>query len=225
MQPLPQRPALVEQVYERLVEAVADGSLAAGASVTQESLAERLGVSRQPVSHALVLLRQEGLLVERGRRGLQVAPLDPDHIRDLYQVRSALDGTAAATAAARSKSMARAERSAAAERLQQGHRALERGDRAALIAADVAFHDQLNQLSGNRVIVDIAARQWPHFRRAMGAALVDPVLAQRFWQEHEAILDAVLAGEGERARALAEAHATRAGAETWRRLQEAQKAA
>lgn len=225
MQPLSQRPALVEQVYERLVEAIADGSLLPGEAVTQESLAERLGVSRQPVSHALVLLRQEGLLVERGRRGLQVAPLDPDHIRDLYQVRSALDGLAAASAAARSSHLGKAERRAAETALEQGLLAVERGERAALIAADVAFHDQLNQLSGNPVIVEIAARQWPHFRRAMGAALKDPTLAERFWQEHEAILQAVFAGEEEGARRLAEAHARRAGAETWRRLREAQEAA
>lgn len=225
MQPLAQRPVLIEQVHERLVEAIADGSLTAGEAVTQESLAERLGVSRQPVSHALVLLRQEGLLVERGRRGLQVAPLDPDHIRDLYRVRSALDGVAAASAAARSQRLTGVERRAAEATLQEGLRAVQSGERAALIAADVAFHDCLNRLSGNPVIVDIASRQWPHFRRAMGAALSDPALAQRFWQEHAAILEAVLAGDEGNARSLAEAHATRAGAETWRRLREAQEAA
>jgi len=225
VQPLPQRPALIVQVYERLVEAIAEGSLPAGEAVTQESLAERLGVSRQPISHALVLLRQEGLLVERGRRGLQVAPLDPDHIRDLYQVRTALDGIAAESAAARSHRFTDSERRTAQTALQAKLRAAELGERAALIAADVTFHDCLNRLSGNPVIVDIASRQWPHFRRAMGAALTDCALAQRFWQEHAAILEAVLAGLEEQARTLAEAHAKRAGAETWRRLREAQQAA
>lgn len=221
MEPLSPKPVLIEQVYERLVEAIAEGQLAPGEAVAQEKLAERLGVSRQPVSHALALLRQVGLLVERGRRGLQVAPLDPDHIRDLYQVRVALDGTAAQLAARRASRAPAAEREAAQAALRQGRAALESGERGALIAADVAFHHALNRLSGNAVIVEIAERQWPHFRRAMGAALADPAVAARFWEEHSAILEAVLAGSGAQAKSLAELHAARAGTETWQRLREA----
>lgn len=224
MEPLTARPALVDQVYERLVEAIADGRLAAGEAVTQESLAERLGVSRQPISHALALLRQCGLLVERGRRGLQVAPLDPDHIRDLYQVRVALDGSAAQLAAERINASSSQTRAAAQEALKRGTLAAQRGERAALIAADVAFHDSLNRLSSNGVIVDIAEQQWPHFRRAMGAALSDMTLAARYWREHAAILEAVLAGEAGRARDLAERHAARAGEETTKRLRGLQAA-
>jgi len=50
-----------------------------------------LGVSRQPVSHALQILKRRGLLIEHGRRGLMVAPVDAGRIRDLYQVREALE--------------------------------------------------------------------------------------------------------------------------------------
>ena len=225
MEPLSPKPALIEQVYDRLVEAIADGTLAPEEAVTQEALADQFGVSRQPVSHALALLRRCGLLVERGRRGLQVAPLDPDHIRDLYQVRTALDGAAAELAADRITQAAPDARAEAQQSVEAGLRALHTADRAALIAADVAFHDALNRLSGNPVIVEIAALQWPHFRRAMGAALGDPGLAARYWQEHEAILTAVLAGDGSTAKNRAEAHTARAGAETWRRLCDAAKAA
>lgn len=225
MQPLSPKPVLIAQVYERLVEAIAEGQLAPGEAVAQEKVAERLGVSRQPVSHALALLRQIGLLVERGRRGLQVAPLDPDHIRDLYQVRVALDGTAAQLAARRASRAPAVEREALQQTLRDGFAAVESGERGALIAADVAFHSALNRLSGNAVIGEIAERQWPHFRRAMGAALAEPAVAARYWQEHAAILEAVLAGSGTQAKSLAELHAARAGAETWQRLREAARAA
>ena len=45
--------------------------------LARPDFAERLNVSRQPVSHALRLLKRQGLVVEHGRRGLSVAPIDP----------------------------------------------------------------------------------------------------------------------------------------------------
>ncbi|WP_312085010.1 GntR family transcriptional regulator, partial [Brevundimonas sp.] len=50
-------PMLVEQVYQRLRAAITDGSLAPGQRVRQGELAENLGVSRAPISHALHLLK------------------------------------------------------------------------------------------------------------------------------------------------------------------------
>ena len=69
--------------------------------MTQESVAEMLGVSRQPVSHALQVSKRRGLLIEHGKRGLMVAPVEAQRMRDLYQVREALDGMAADLAARR----------------------------------------------------------------------------------------------------------------------------
>ena len=86
IEPLPNQPALIDQVHDRLVAAIADGSLPPGERLTQESVAAMLGVSRQPVSHALHLLRMQGLAIETGKRGLVVAPLDAARLRGLYQV-------------------------------------------------------------------------------------------------------------------------------------------
>src|SRR5688572_3590960 len=104
MEPLTTVPNLIEQVYLRLVDAIADGTLAPNERLTQELIAQKLSVSRQPVSHALQLLKRQGLVVERGKRALAVAPVEPDWIRSLYEVRAALDGLAARLAAERVKS-------------------------------------------------------------------------------------------------------------------------
>ena len=101
MEPLRMVPNLIEQVHDRLVDAIADGTLAPGERVTQEELADHLAVSRQPVSHALQLLKRQGLVVEHGRRGLSVAPVDPTRLRDLFQLRAAIEGLAARLAAER----------------------------------------------------------------------------------------------------------------------------
>src|ERR1700743_42532 len=103
MIPLQPAPNLTDQVYGRILEAITDRSLPPGQRITQKELAERLGVSRQPVSHALHRLHQQGLLAESGRRGFEVTQLDPQRIRQLYAVRGAIDALAARMAAKRAR--------------------------------------------------------------------------------------------------------------------------
>ena len=92
MIPLDPSPSLSEQAYARILEAIIDRTLLPGQRMRQNELAEKLGVSRQPVSHALHLLHRQGLVAESGRRGFEVTQLDPGRIRQLYQVRGAIDG-------------------------------------------------------------------------------------------------------------------------------------
>src|SRR5436309_14590978 len=99
MIPLEPAPNLTEQVYTRILEAITNRSLLPGQRITQNELAERLGVSRQPVSQALHLLHRQGLLAESGRRGFEVTQLDPVSIRQLYEVRGAIHAPAAPPAA------------------------------------------------------------------------------------------------------------------------------
>ena len=220
MQPIGLSPALIDQVYDRLVEAIADGTLAPGQRVRQEELAELLGVSRQPVSHALQLLKRQHLVEEHGKRALVIAAVDATRIQALYQVRAVLDGLAAQQAALR---MARAavpaaERQAAERALAEG-RALTRADSVgAFIHADVAFHLALYRLAGNPAIEETVAPQWPHLKRSMGASLGNIDRHPRVWSEHATILAAVLAGDAGAAEAAARQHALRAGAEIAQRL-------
>jgi DNA-binding GntR family transcriptional regulator len=197
MQPLDPQPALIDRAYERLVDAIADGTLAPGQRIRQEELSRALGVSRQPISHALQLLKHQKLVAENGRRGLSVSEIDPARVRDLYQVRSALDALAARLAAERV-----AQGAIAAQQQRTAQRALDAGlalpldgSVLAFIQADVAFHTALYRLSGNRAIEDTVAAQWPHLKRSMGAVLDDPEQRPRVWAEHREILRCVLAGD------------------------------
>src|SRR5437016_12784285 len=103
MIPLEPTPSLTEQVYARILEAITDRTLPPGQRIRQNELAEKLGVSRQPVSHALHLLHRQGLVAESGRRGFEVTQLDPQRIRQLYEVRGGIDALAAQLAAERVK--------------------------------------------------------------------------------------------------------------------------
>lgn len=204
-------PDLVEQVRSRVLEAICDGSLAPGARLTQEELAASLDVSRQPVLQALRLLKNDGFVIDAGRRGLMVAPLDGAMIGRVYEVRAVLDGLAARLAA---QAGARVDPGL----IERGRRAA-RGERiAAMIDADMKFHEAICAASGNPLIAESAGRHWAHIRRAMGAVLQTSAARAAIWDEHEAILAAIGRGDAARAERLACAHGTSAGGNLVARL-------
>ena len=206
MEALSAQPQLVDRVYAALIEAMCEGTLPSGAHIVQDDLAKTFGTSRQPVQQALLLLKRQGFLTETGRRGLMVAPLEPDFIHSLYQIRGALDSLACREAA-RNRSP-RLESGPAL--IAAGRAAMASGSVTQLIAADMDFHRFLYEVSGNPIIADIMSLNWHHVRRIMGAALQDTHGQSPPWDEHEVILKAVMAGDVEAAGGLAAAHADRA---------------
>ena len=68
-------PDLVDQVYRSLLDAISEGSLAPGERITQEDIADKLAVSRQPVLQALRLLKKDGFVQDAPGRGLLVLTL------------------------------------------------------------------------------------------------------------------------------------------------------
>lgn len=187
---------LVEQVHERILDAICTGALAPGERITQDELAARLQVSRQPVMTALGLLKQQGFVVEHGRRGLQVAPVDRARFDAIYQFRSALEPLAASLAAQQATPAQLAHGRAIVE---HGRRVADAGDGTAALQADVDFHAWIYDASGNPLIVQAMQTHWQHLRRAMSEVLRRPPLARAVWGEHAAILDAIAARQPERA--------------------------
>lgn len=207
MKHLPIERSLTDRAYEAILEAICDGDLPSGERVTQDELAARLNVSRQPVVQALLLLKMQGFVRESGKRGVVVAPLEPDSIAHLYEVRSALDGAAARGAALRGQAEAKLW---GAQMIAEGRAAIASGSVKRMIAADIRFHRFLYDLSDNPVIGATAAPHWHHIRRVMGSYLRRYPARERIWDEHQAILDAVVAGDADKAEAAARHHADRA---------------
>jgi DNA-binding GntR family transcriptional regulator len=196
-------PDLVDRVYRSLLDAISDGSLAPGERLTQEEIAQQLAVSRQPVLQALRLLKKDGFVQDAPGRGLQVAPLDAQAIRQIYQVRGALDALAARLAAQR--------RFRIDPQLMEVGRAAARSDNvAAMIEADLAFHRALYEAAGNPLIGESAQLHWRHLKRVMGAVLQEMHQRDAVWDEHQAIADAIAAGDAEGAARLIEEHSLQA---------------
>jgi DNA-binding GntR family transcriptional regulator len=210
MQPVGNSPILIDQVYQRLMDAIADYTLPPGQRIRQDEVAERLGVSRQPVSHALHLLKRQGLVRESGRKGLEVAPVDPLRIRQLYEVRGALDGAAARLAAQRIDHD-RAARPALEAALGAGQETGAAAPLSLLVQLDTAFHLALYRLSGNPAFEEIIGPHWPQLRRSMATVLSEADYRQRAWAEHVTIAERVLAADAEGAEMAAREHALSAG--------------
>jgi DNA-binding GntR family transcriptional regulator len=196
-------PDLVERVYGALLDAISVAALAPGSRLRQEEIAEQLAVSRQPVLQALRLLKRDGFVTDAPGRGLMVAPLDVAWMRNVYQVRGALDTLAARLAAQR--------RFVIDPKLIEHGRKCARGrDIQAMIDADMAFHKAIYAASNNPLIELSAGVHWDHLRRVMGEVLQSSRQRSPVWDEHEAIAGAISRGDVARAMHLIDQHSTSA---------------
>ena len=216
-EPLKTTQSLLDRAHQALLDAICDGGLPPGLRLLQEELADRFQISRQPISHALALLKQQGFVRDAVGRGLEVMPIDAEHLRDIFAVRAALDELAAVTAAGRTSTD-----NPFGAVLSAGQAAANAGDLDELVRWDVAFHTLMANAAGNPVLVDITRQQWGHIRRGIAVALQDPAFHRRCWAEHAAIAQAIRAGKAAEAGQLARRHCEVAGAETFQRLTEKQ---
>lgn len=215
MQPLASVPSRTEQVYVSIRDSICDCSLEPGRHLVQEDLAAALGVSRQPVQQAMLLLKNDGLVVERGGRGLYVAPVDPAAMVHHYQIRMVLDVLAAELVAIRAAGdpafrallLRRGERI-----LDEGNAALASGNATAAVRHDVAFHSFLYDLSGNPMIGPAAEAHWLFLRRVMLGVVRLAERGPLVWAQHRAILDALASSDVAASKALAAEHVTGAQA-------------
>ena len=208
---LPTRTNYVDEVYKVLLDAISDGSLAPGTRITQEEVAEQLDVSRSPVIQALRQLKTDGLVQDAPGRGVLIAPLDPQTIGHVYKIRGVLDELAAGLAAER---RARID----PEVIRRGREIVTGDDVRAMIDADMAFHRAVYQASGNPLIEDSSRMHWVHLRRVMGGVIQLHGMRRPIWDEHQAIADAIEAGDVAQARHLAMQHTLNASENLLARL-------
>ncbi len=214
MDAISEAPLLTEAVFQQLIEEIVDGKLAPGQRIRQAALAERLGVSRAPVSHALQLLKQRGLVRESGKMGVEVTAVSADRTRDFYQIRARLDGLAARLAAARVKigGMPAADITRLRRVFDTGMAHLGEATMSVEVSADVRFHQTIYAISGNAPIEATMEPLWSHIQRAMALVLEAGPERQRAWDEHRDILDAIERGRPDEADERAMRHAANAGA-------------
>lgn len=195
--------SLVDQAYEVILDALCDGTFKPGERLTQEDIAARLNVSRQPVTHALAVLKAQGFLAQSGRRGLTVTSVEPEFFEAIYQIRSVVEPLAVKLATPRLTQQAIARGRSLVE---YGRNLVAAGDSRATLQADMDFHSFIYEHSGNPLIAETMRLHWWHLRRAMGKVLRHPGMSASVWREHDEILEGMIRGDADGAAELMRRH-------------------
>ncbi|RNL72001.1 GntR family transcriptional regulator [Streptomyces sp. I6] len=197
------QPPAAERVYAHIKQAVLDRRYEGGTLLTEGELADAVGVSRTPVREALLKLEMEGLLRLYPKKGALVLAVSAQEIADVVETRLLVEEFAVRRAVpAPPRLIRRLE-----ELLDEHKRCAESGDLAEVAATDRCFHAEIVRHAGNEIL----SRLYDQLRDRqlrMGVAVMHshPDRVAKNIAEHAELLDAIRAGDGERAAACVHQH-------------------
>ncbi len=198
------QPPTQKDAYALVLGAIDLGEYRPGDRLVEAELAERFGVSRTPIREALQRLETQGVLARDGR-SLMVASLDHDQLGELYVVRAELEGLAARLAA---QHAAHEEVRVLWEMVRRDRELL--GDPGLLARANKRFHRQIHLASHNRYLI----QQLEMVHRSMVLLSTTSLAAEgrgtEALAEHEEIVRAIEARQGEAAEEAIRAHISHA---------------
>jgi DNA-binding GntR family transcriptional regulator len=194
---------LAERLSDWIRDEIVSGRMAPGERLVEQALAKRCSVSRVPLREALRIVASEGLLTLTPHRGAVVMPLSNLELEELFDLRMALEGFAAAAVARRQP----AANLSSLRRLNDTMAAFVRAqDYESYHGIAASFHAELVASAGNALLVETYDRVKIRFRRYQAVLSRIPELPPRSVVEHTDILDAVARGDPIAARDLAESH-------------------
>lgn len=175
---------LSEQAYQILKKRIVDSTFEPGQLLTEEMLAEQLGISRTPIRSALKQLEHDGLVTSRSGRGVEVARVSRQDVQEWFECRLALEPFAAKLAALRGGEEDWAKLDSL---IEQQYRAREEGDYVRYVELDHDFHVALALAARNSRLAEMIDRLNVQVQRFL-------ILSQTLYQsslaalkEHEAI--------------------------------------
>lgn len=200
------RPArLGDEVYSAIFARIMSLDIAPGTRISVDAVARQLGVSQTPIREALTRLESEGLVIKTHLVGYSAAPqMTPAELAELYELRLLLEPFVARKCALTMPDTMidhLGNLCAEMEALSHSDGLKAYADFAQI---DMAFHDQLAASAGNGLVVDALARLHTHvhlFRLVFNARATGSAIA-----EHEVILNAIRARDGDAAEAAMRRH-------------------
>jgi GntR family transcriptional regulator, gluconate operon transcriptional repressor len=190
------------QAADAIRRLIATGQLAGGERLIEARIAEQLGISRGSVRDALWLLRGQGLVRDEPRRGSFVAELTAQDVRDIYDLRIAVELAAV-------RVLVQQPAAESFERLEQAIEAMaaEGRDAAAAAEADLGFHSAVCAASGNSRLHDVYTRHSSELLILL--RLDEEKLTHQHGSmtgDHKFLLDALLSGDLDVAEAAFRTH-------------------
>ena len=190
-------------VFNSLRKAILKGELAPGERLMEKQLAEKMGVSRTPIREAIRKLELEGLAIMVPRKGAEVAMITEQDIKDVLEVRAALESLAVKLACQRMEKQDINELLAVNDAFIG---AAKRRDTETVIKKDVEFNDVIYNATTNHKLVAMInnlQEQIYRFRVEYIRQLED---FSTLVEEHESIVAAIMDKQSEKAQLIATKH-------------------
>ena len=187
---------LRDVVFNTLRQAILTGELKPGERLMEIHLADRLGVSRTPIREAIRKLELEGLVVMIPRKGAQVAKITEKNLKDVLEVRRALDTLAVRLACKRMDDTYKKQLREACDEFAKVVKCSNTKD---ITEADVRFHDIINQSTGNDRLIQLVNNLAEQMYRYRLEYIKDAAYHNRLIDEHEEIYNAIMERDEERA--------------------------
>lgn len=192
------------RAYQAIKQMIIRLELEPGHSVTESRIAEKLGISRSPVRKALARLQEERFLEAEQWTGLRVAALDRKYVREIYELRTALEGLCAYKSA---QLITNEEIEALASAKDRIEPLLRAGDSREWDVLEPKFHDLVTERCDNEMLKAFLARLHDHWDRVRNA--VAPAIAEhklKDFEENQQILDAMRTRDPAKLQAAVETH-------------------
>jgi DNA-binding GntR family transcriptional regulator len=198
-----------EKAYRALKELILSNQLPAGSQLLEQEAALRLGMSRTPVREAMIRLEQDGVAEIRPRHGMRVLPVLANDMREIYEVLTSLESTAAESVARRGVS--NSELAALQSAVSDMDAALAIDDLEAWAAADQRFHSLLVEFTRNQRLQQIVTQlgEQAHRARMLTLRLRPKPIGSN--HDHAMLVEAIAARDPERARSIHHDHRAKAG--------------
>lgn len=194
---------LRDVVFNTLREAILRGELKPGERLMEIQLANKLGVSRTPIREAIRKLELEGLVLMIPRKGAEVAQITEKSLRDVLEVRRALENLAVQLACLMMSPQTLADLKAAARAFEE---ILGGEDVTAVAEADVAFHDVIYMATDNQRLISLLNNLREQMYRYRVEYLKKKECHKQLLWEHQEIIRAIEAGEIDVATKITEQH-------------------
>lgn len=194
---------LRDVVFNTLREAILRGELKPGERLMEIQLANKLGVSRTPIREAIRKLELEGLVLMIPRKGAEVAQITEKSLRDVLEVRRALENLAVQLACIRMSPQTLADLKAAARAFEE---ILGGEDVTAVAEADVASHDVIYMATDNQRLISLLNNLREQMYRYRVEYLKKKECHKQLLWEHQEIIRAIEAGEIDVATKITEQH-------------------
>ena len=197
--------SLSEQAYGQLRRMIVRLDFAPGDVLREDALQERLGIGRTPIREALQRLAREHFVTVIPRRGMFVSGIDVSELSLLFETRTVLEPYAARLAAARGTDKHWDAMEAALSGVAQADGSTSH-DNLGLMEIDRAGHEIMWEAAGNRFLVDTLDMLYAQSDRLWHLYLADVADMNHAIDEHAEIMDALRAGDGDRAGDLMQDH-------------------